>query len=228
MQAVILDDIPVRLPTTHLFNRLRVDETSPYADTLRDLIREAEAIARPKALCGVAYIDDRGEDFVVVDGVRFSSRVLAVNLRETNRVFPYLATCGVELEAWAKGIEDILREYWADQLCQAAVRVARGAIVEYLQDRYQLGELSLMSPGSLADWPIEEQQPLFRLLGDTEGAVGVRLTDSMLMVPTKSVSGIYFASVESYENCMLCPRPSCPNRRAQYDPNLYDARYRQR
>ena len=45
----------------------------------------------------------------------------------------------------------------------------------------------------MADWPIEEQQPLFRLLGDTERAVGVRLTDSMLMVPTKSVSGICVA-----------------------------------
>lgn len=228
MEAVILDDIPVQLPVESLFKQLRVSQDSPHAAALRELIQKADSIARPKAVCGVAYIDDRGEDFVVIDGVRFSSRVLAVNLQEANRTFPYVATCGVELEGWAKGIDDILQDYWADQISQAAVRIARAAVVDYLQDRYQPGELSRMSPGSLADWPIEEQQPLFQLLGDTENTIGVRLTDSMLMVPTKSVSGIHFASTGSYENCMLCPRASCPNRRAPYNPTLYDTRYRQR
>ena len=36
------------------------------------------------------------EDSVVVDGITFKSRVLRVNLEQTHRVFPYLATCGTE------------------------------------------------------------------------------------------------------------------------------------
>ncbi|MGI5837685.1 MAG: vitamin B12 dependent-methionine synthase activation domain-containing protein [Chloroflexota bacterium] len=226
METEILNDIRMRLPEEALMKQLRLDRNSPYAETAREMIHEAESMGNPKALFGVAYIDDRGDDFVVIDGVRFSSRILAVNLQETHRVFPYVATCGVELDAWAKSFDDLLQRYWADQICQAAVRVARLAVVELLQKRYQPGKLSRMGPGSLTDWPIEEQRPLFRLLGDTENTINVRLTDSMLMVPTKSVSGIYFATAESYENCMLCPRPSCPNRRAPYDPNLYDTRYR--
>ena len=45
-----------------------------------------------------------------------------------------------------------------------------------------------MNPGSLADWPMREQRPLFGLLGDTDAAIGVELMESYLMRPTKSVS----------------------------------------
>jgi hypothetical protein len=222
---VILDDIPVRLAEDGLFKRLRVGGDSPQAAELRGLIREAESIARPKALCGVAYIDDRGDNYVVVDGVRFSSRVLAANLKGTHRVFPYLATCGTELEGWANGLEDVLQRYWSEAIREAVMRGAMAAVQDYLQATFRPGETSRMNPGSLADWPIEEQGPLFRLLGDTESTVGVRLTDSFLMVPTKTVSGVWFGGSGSFESCMLCPRPSCPNRRAPHDPALYERRY---
>jgi hypothetical protein len=56
--------------------------------------------------------------------------------------------------------------------------------------------------------------------------VGVRLTDSCLMMPTKSVSGIRFPTETSFESCQLCPRDDCPGRRAPYDSGLYDRRYR--
>ncbi len=226
MEGRILDDVPAKLPWDDLRKRLHVKEESPQAAELQQLIREAESVARPKALCGVAYIDDRGDDYVVIDGVRFSSRVLAVNLEGIHRVFPYLATCGTELEAWANSLDDVLHHYWSEAIREAAMRNAVAAALDYLQESYRLGETSRMNPGSLPDWPLEEQLPLFRLLGDTESAVGVRLTDSLLMVPTKTVSGIRFGASGGFESCMLCPRPSCPNRRAPYDPALYDSRYR--
>ena len=193
---------------------------SPYAETAQMTMKES--MGNPKVPW--RHIDDRGDDFVVIDGVRFSSRILAVNLQETHRVFPYVATCGVELDAWAKSFDDLLQRYWADQICQAAVRVARLAVVELLQKRYQPGKLSRMGPGSLTDWPIEEQRPLFRLLGDTENTINVRLTDSMLMVPTSR----YRASTcdrRELREPYARPRPSCPNRRALTTP-ICTTRYR--
>ena len=83
-----------------------------------------------------------------------------------------------------------------------------------------------MSPGSLADWPLQEQRQLFTILGNTWDTVGVRLTDSLLMVPIKSVSGIRFPTESSFESCQLCPRAQCPGRRAPYDAGLYDLKYR--
>ena len=82
-----------------------------------------------------------------------------------------------------------------------------------------------MNPGSLEDWPIQQQTQVFELLGDPLRDVGVRLTDSFLMVPIKSVSGIRYPTETSFESCQLCPREKCTGRRAPYDPELWRKRY---
>jgi len=42
----------------------------------------------------------------------------------------------------------------------------------------------------------------------------------MAMIPTKSVSGIYFQTEVRWENCQLCPMENCIGRRAPYSPEL--------
>ena len=112
---------------------------------------------------------------------------------------------------------------------EATVRIARalglGGLRAHLSERFAVPQLMVMNPGSLADWPLREQRALFRLLGDVEAAVGVTLTPSLLMTPTKSVSGIFFPSEETFASCQLCPREACPNRRAPYDPELFAKKY---
>ena len=55
------------------------------------------------------------------------------------------------------------------------MRFAHTVMEEHLLGLYKPGKLSRMSPGSLADWPLEEQPGLFELLGGIEAAIGVRL-----------------------------------------------------
>jgi hypothetical protein len=119
-----------------------------------------------------------------------------------------------------------MRRFWADALNQAVLHAAVLSLQEHIRDRFDIGSVSMMNPGSLVDWPLREQRTLFSLLGSVREAIGVELTKSLLMVPTKSVSGIFFPAVESFASCQLCPRELCPNRRAPYDPELYDRRYR--
>jgi len=226
MEPLVLADIPARLDMEPLAKRLHVAGSSPQMEELQQLVHEAQAIARPKALSGVAYIDERGEDYVVLDGVRLTSRVLAVNLREAHRAFPFIATCGTELEAWADAMEDPLYGFWSEAIREQALGLAIKALDTFLDERFQPGHTARMNPGSLTDWPIREQRPLFHLLGDPLGAIGVCLTPSLLMVPVKSVSGLRFPTEASYENCQLCPRANCPGRRAPHDAGLYDERYR--
>ncbi len=226
MEAIAIRDCQVELDLGALTKRLHIAADSAQMEEIQRLASEAQAIAQPKALTGVAYIDGRGDDYVVLDGIRFTSRILAVNLQQTHRVFPYVATCGSELEAWADALDDPLYSYWSEAIREQAMGMAMKASDALLDARYQPGHTARMNPGSLTDWPLREQRPLFRLLGDPQAAIGVRLTESLLMVPVKSVSGLRFATEASYENCQLCPRASCPGRRAAYDSQLYDARYR--
>jgi hypothetical protein len=221
----VLDSIPFKYDLPELQKRLRIKPGSANAAELEHLMETACRLARPRAVYMAAYVTDRGEDWVEIEGMRFTSRVLRVNLEPVHRVFPYLATCGPELQKWGEGIEDMLQGFWAEQIKEVALFCAIRALEEDMKQRYQLGRMSAMNPGSLTDWPIQQQRVLFDLFGERNSQVGMRLTDSMLMVPTKSVSGIQFPTEVSFASCQLCPRENCPNRRAVYDPALFQSKY---
>jgi hypothetical protein len=228
VEPVILHDIPFQIDLEDLKRKLRLKDANPYMQDVHRLAEEARKTGKPKAIYRLAFIDEKGEDRVVIDGVRFESHILRVNLDQAQRVFPYVVTCGVELEDWANRIGDTLYRFWAETIKEMALRYAHAAMEEDLQERYRPGSVSRMSPGSLADWPLQEQRPLFRLLGDGIETIGVRLNESLLMIPTKSVSGIRFPTEESFESCQLCPREICPNRRAPYDLDLYERKFRKK
>jgi hypothetical protein len=79
-----------------------------------------------------------------------------------------------------------------------------------------------MAPGSgSADiWPITQQKELFSIFGDVESLIGVRLTDTYMMIPLKSVSGVIFQTETTFETCQLCPKTACIGRRVEYNPDL--------
>lgn len=226
MQEHILDPLTFEPDVEAIAQQVRVDRSSSLYEELVSYVRQAQAVARPKAMYKVGYVEERGDDWVEIGGQRFTSRILRVNLEAVHRVFLYLATCGVELQAWARERADPLEQYWSNVVQEGALRAATRALHAHLHELYQPGRTSAMSPGSLGEWPLSEQRPLFALLGDTEQAIGVRLSESLLMVPTKSVSGIRFATEERFESCQLCPRVDCPGRRAPYDAALYERKYR--
>ncbi len=221
-----MSDLKSDINTARLLVSLRLDEASDDANTVRSLAEEAMKVAKPKALFKEAFIDEKGHDYVVIDGVTFKSRVLRVNLDGVNRVFPYVVTAGRELDEWSNSVDGMLEQYWADQIKEFILGTAYDDFVARITAAYGLGKTASMNPGSLEDWPIREQPKLFGLLGDPMQSIGVELTDSCLMIPAKSVSGIRFATESTYENCQLCSRKNCPNRRAPYDPHLWEQRYK--
>jgi len=222
----ILDEIPFEADLEAVAKRAHVDRASALYDELVSYVRQAQAVARPKAMYRVGYLEGRGEDWVTIEGQRFTSRILRVNLEPVHRVFVYLATCGQELQKWAEVRTDPLEQYWSSVVQEAALGAASRALITHLDELYDPGRTSTMAPGSLGEWPLSEQRPLFALLGDTEAEIGVRLSESLLMVPTKTVSGIRFVTEERFESCQLCPRTDCPGRRAPYDAELYERKYK--
>lgn len=189
------------------------------------LVEEALKAARPRACCAVAAIEERGERTVSVAGQTFNSHILRVNVEQCSEVGLFVATCGRELEAWAESHEDMLQRWCAEELCQLALHAAVTAVETHLDSFLPGAHHATMNPGSLEDWPIQQQAVFFRALGEVEPAVGVTLTPSFLMRPRKSVSGLRFGAETAYSNCRLCPRLDCPGRRAAYDEMEYERRY---
>lgn len=228
MDACVLDGIDVQLEASNVARRLHAEKGAEDYAAIQDLVGQATSVAKPRAMYKVAYVDGRGEDLVSLDGVRFRSRVLRVNLDDVHRVFPYVVTCGTELDDWSARLGGFVERYWADCIKEMILASAIKCLHDHIRQEHGLGRISAMNPGSLPDWPLSEQEGLFRLIGDVYGSIGVRLSESLLMIPTKSVSGIYFPTETSYENCQLCPRPNCPGRRAPYDERLYREKFAKR
>jgi hypothetical protein len=222
----VLKSIPLRIDLDALIRALHLSEPTVFRDDLAQLVKEAETIAKPKGIYRLSGIEHLGDDLVRIDEVEFQSRVLCVNTDHANRVFPFIATCGRELDAWAHGIDDIMQQFWAENIKEFALRAAIQALGDHLVTTFQPGKRATMNPGSLADWPISQQRGLFSLFDDVAGTIGVELTESFTMVPIKSVSGLWFETEKGFQNCQLCPRENCRNRRAPYDPHLFDLKYR--
>ncbi|MCL5771111.1 MAG: hypothetical protein M1479_02405 [Actinobacteria bacterium] len=77
------------------------------------------------------------------------------------------------------------------------------------------GSTCTYSPGQYK-WTIEEQKEIFSMVDGNK--IGVELNKSYLMVPFKSISGVYgFGSIDRIDKtrvaCDLCPRENCIGRR---------------
>jgi hypothetical protein len=205
----------IKLNPESVARRLRVGDQG----IVQRLIDSAEAVIAPAAAFQVGYVDEKRDAGVMVDGVAFTSRVLRRNLDGVGRVFPFVVTVGQAFDEAIDSTADMLEKYLLDEIGNMALREARSRIEHHLRSTFALDKISCMAPGSLEDWPLEQQKPLFALLSGVESAIGVTLTKSYLMLPRKTISGIYFPSEVTFVSCQLCPRKRCEGRKALYDKN---------
>ena len=215
----ILENIPVRASITEIKRRLHITRDNDLG-LVRQLIDSSRSLIEAKALYNICYIDEKLENAVRVDGLFLKSNVLRKNLDQVERIFPYVVTIGPKFEEEMRDCPDLLKKYYLDTIGTLALTSARKHLENHLRSKYALGKMAFMSPGSLADWPIQEQRPLFELLANVEKAIGVKLTESLLMLPAKSVSGIYFPTETTFYSCQLCPRKECIGRKAAYNEKL--------
>ena len=220
----ILDRIPFAIDLPALFNNMHMEPDGECAAEIRAVAETAGPVARPKAIYDVGFIEEKGADHVTVGRVKFVSRVLRANLDAVERVFPYIVTCGVELDEIPITADDFVGQFCRDAIKEMALRVAMTYLADHLKTAYGLKKMAGMNPGS-GDrdvWPIEQQRELFSVFGDVRSLIGVTLTDTFLMLPNKTVSGLFYPTEVDFVTCQLCHRATCPNRRAPFDSHLWE------
>lgn len=217
-RKIFAPDLP-EINQEDLFRALKmIDDDSEEAELIKSMSEEAFAAAGPKALYVKAEVTEITETYAVVGGRRFDSSLMARNFRGLKYVYPFVCTCGAELEEWSHKYTDPLEEYIADGIKLYIHKLLSIQFKEYMVKNYAEGaELAVMNPGSLKDWPIENQPALFDIIGNVYRDTRVVLTDSFLMIPSKSTSGIFFKNSGEYHNCTYCPKLQCPNRSAPFE-----------
>ena len=214
--------IPFEIKTVVIAEKMRISPGSQDYGILAGMVESALKTGVPRAIYRAAQVSGRMPETILIDGISFRSRLLSANIGETCTVFPYVATCGRELDEWSRQYTDPFFSYVAEAVKESVLASALKFLYCHLMKAYGIVKYSRMAPGSLADWPIEEQKPFFRMMGGVEKETGVILTENYLMIPSKSVSGIIFPSERSFESCMVCHRSGCRGRKAEYDRDLFD------
>lgn len=127
----------------------------------------------------------------------------------------FVATAGMEFENYCRGLSesgDIVKMFFADMIGSAiADTTGRIAVDEITGIQEAAGKKVSFSysPGH-CEWPVSDQKTLFSLLPPEP--CGIRLQDSGLMIPIKSVSGIVGIGRElrkRQHSCAICNMIGC-------------------
>lgn len=168
-----------------VFSRM-IDEALDAAET-------ALAVRAGYALTPLLRPEDR-RDGLQAGGVFFHTRtIVAAEMSAASAAALFVCTIGPGLENRAAELTrggDPARGYIVDTVASELAERTAGVLHDHIaavEDGRGRGVTNRYSPG-YCNWPVAEQHLLFSLL--PPGFCGVTLTESALMIPVKSVSGI--------------------------------------
>ena len=218
----------VEIDLTDIYRLMNLEEKEAPAFYSEIIEREVEQSRQMEGLCcGYRLVEPVGVDTrhhrMEAWGTRFGAgRFVSRKMRRATRAAFFVCTAGPAVSERIEALNqesDVMGAYVADILGTLLVE----RIAEYVHRR--VGEeaaeeglkvTNMYSPG-YCDWNVEEQHALFGLF--PEGICGVRLKESGLMVPVKSISGLIGIGRDvTYDpnRCAGCDRTDCIYRQERF------------
>lgn len=161
-------------------------------------------------------VEAMDRDRLSIGGVEIQpGRIITSAVREAEEIAVFVATAGKEFDSWNKMLQqqdDIVHTFIADSLGSVIAEAAVELLVKQIEQDTAVHGLKISnnySPG-YCDWLLVDQKKLFDLL--PENFCGIQLTDSCLMLPVKSVSGIIGIGQNVKKRpygCAICGMTNC-------------------
>ena len=183
-------------------------------------VRELERAAVPKSIYKEYPLSFYGEEGIDCCAFQTCSKALKKNLKDCQSVLLFGATLGT-------GVDLLLHRYNRLQMSKAVVLQAAAAAMledycdqmnEEIEKKYEEKGLYLrprFSPG-YGDFSLECQPALLGCL-EAGKRIGITLTDSLLMAPSKSVTAVIGISripgTCGMRSCQDCEKRDCAYRR---------------
>lgn len=188
-----------------------------------DILREIEAFLEPE-LCfyiSKGELSDEANTLCSNGRTLNIGKIISRQLRGSSLYAFFVCTAGRAFQAYQERLKaegDIVREFTANAigsvLAEKTADIMERSLEAFLLDKPELHHTNRFSPG-YCGWHVREQKLLFSTFPTAEPC-SVRLTDSCLMLPIKSVSGVIGIgeNVRKLEyTCGLCDYSKCYKRR---------------
>lgn len=187
-------------------------------------LEEGNPLLQPRVIARRLLIEDLHHERVKLEGDgRLSGGLLAQHMGGAQEVVIVLCTVGEALERRAVDIskEDAVYGLALDGVGSAGVEALANAACALFEEEATKEDCQVtipLSPG-MVGWPVEQGQPqIFDLLD--AGEIGVRLTESMMMVPRKSLTfvlGVGKELIAGGRTCDYCSLKETCRYRDHYD-----------
>lgn len=169
------------------------NDISDVEELINSCISEFTAAAEYKACYCKFNIKQATDDCIDFGFMKVKSSALTANLKGCHEVYAFAATTGIKAERLLNKYNRISpgRAFIFDAIGSASIEAFCDYLNDYLREKSEKSGHFLrprFSPG-YGDFPIEHQPDLIRVL-DANRKLNLTLTDSLLMVPTKSVTAI--------------------------------------
>jgi hypothetical protein len=190
----------------------------PISGTIREVIQEAAGFSDIQGgyiTCPELRIPPDRNTIVLGDQVLLTDKIIAWNLQEAEKVIIFLFTAGMQYEIRSReqlNQGDQIKGYVTDVLGSIVVELAVEKMYMELErpvERSGLKTTNPYSPG-YCGWPVSDQYKLFSFF--PESFAGITLSESSLMKPIKSVSGIIGAGKKARKRayrCEICGHTTC-------------------
>ncbi|CCX39000.1 vitamin B12 dependent methionine synthase activation region [Clostridium sp. CAG:1013] len=183
--------------------------------------KELIQAAMPRYVSGKFSLSVR-DDGAVIGGTYLPSKTLAAHLKGCQEAFLVAFTLG-------PGVDALIRRYELVEMSLVPVLQACAAV--YTEEQADQAQEDLetyakekglflrprYSPG-YGDLPLSSQRFLFDAL-QVSKKIGVTLTDTFLMLPMKSITGVVGLSKDPslchVDKCMSCSAKNCPFRKGE-------------
>lgn len=190
-------------------------------ETAHEMRERCLDLVRPRSVYGVYEIREVNGGGVHIGDAEFKGQILKRILSGSVVAAVAVGTVGGDIDDEIERLNsrgDTVSALILDTMGIVALMRARISFLRELYDREAkprgFSTTPPYGPGQ-CNWEIGEQGELFTLVD--AGSVGVGLTESYLMVPKKSVSGIIGLGPEGQTfdktPCDICDRIDCPGRR---------------
>ena len=188
-----------------------------------DYVKNVDCLIEPASSYTILNIDSIENDRIYIEGdITFKSQVIADALKHCDKIAIFLVTIGDHLEEISRKLAEdglVLQAAVLDAIGSDAVEKVADFVQQKIRTISSYWKLVInqrrFSPG-YCDWGIEQQEILFRAIDNN--SIEVSLTDEYLMIPRKSLSGIFGIGlpgngIETYNSCSLCNKNNCHGRR---------------
>jgi hypothetical protein len=181
-----------------------------FSETVDEILEQLPRLCKIKA--GYRILDfhksDGRNDGAYIGEIFFGlQKIITGQLKKSEQAAFFVCTIGDEMEQWSKKLlneGDPMMSYLIDTIASITVESATNLLHDHIGDEMQKLGLNITnrySPG-YCNWSVAEQHILFSFF--PKNFCGVSLTDSALMIPIKSVSGIIGIGKEVKYREYLC------------------------